>query len=137
VNVLLDTNVLIAAFASQGTCADLFEHCARRHTLITSEAILAEFKSAGMATLGFSRQDADHAAALIRARARIVVPARIPAEACRDPNDLHILGAAVAGDCQCLLTGDRDLLTLKRYATIPIISPSEFWRYEQRQQGSL
>ena len=38
--IVLDTNVLIAAFIARGVCSDLLEHCARQHTLVTSEFIL-------------------------------------------------------------------------------------------------
>ena len=41
--ILLDTNVLIAAFVARGRCADLLEHCIERHDLFTSEFILDEF----------------------------------------------------------------------------------------------
>mgnify|MGYP005838039229 CR=1 FL=1 len=40
--ILLDTNVLIAAFISRGVCGDLFEHLTRQHELITSTFILNE-----------------------------------------------------------------------------------------------
>ena len=42
--VLLDTNVLIAAFIARGSCAELLEHCVRRHELFTSQWILEEFR---------------------------------------------------------------------------------------------
>jgi predicted nucleic acid-binding protein len=40
--VLLDTDVLIAAFVVRGVCSELFEHCARYRTLVTSPTQLAE-----------------------------------------------------------------------------------------------
>ena len=42
--VLLDTNVLIAAFIAHGFCHELLEHCARQHTLVTSDFVLGEFR---------------------------------------------------------------------------------------------
>jgi predicted nucleic acid-binding protein len=44
VRLVLDTNVLIAAFVSRGMCHDLLEHCQREHELITSEVLLREFE---------------------------------------------------------------------------------------------
>jgi predicted nucleic acid-binding protein len=35
VKVLLDTNILIAAFVARGVCHELLEHCVRQHTVIT------------------------------------------------------------------------------------------------------
>jgi putative PIN family toxin of toxin-antitoxin system len=40
--VVLDSNVIIAAFATRGLSNALFELCLDRHTIITSEFILDE-----------------------------------------------------------------------------------------------
>ena len=40
--VVLDTNVIIAAFATRGLSADVFELCLSDHTVIISEHILSE-----------------------------------------------------------------------------------------------
>jgi putative PIN family toxin of toxin-antitoxin system len=44
----------------------------------------------------------------------------------RDPDDLYLLALADAVDADFLLTGDKDLLVLKRYNQTEIISYSEF-----------
>jgi uncharacterized protein len=43
VRILLDTNVLIAAFVSRGACSALLEHCSEVHDLVTSVGLLEEF----------------------------------------------------------------------------------------------
>jgi uncharacterized protein len=43
-NVVLDTNVLIAAFIVKGFCHALVEQCFRVHSVVTSEFILNELK---------------------------------------------------------------------------------------------
>jgi predicted nucleic acid-binding protein len=65
----------------------------------------------------------------------VVQPAAVPPEACRDPDDTPVLGTAVAGECQCIITGDDDLLTLGRFRGIDIIPPRDFWRYEAAHGG--
>ena len=40
---------------------------------------------------------------------------------CRDTDDDIVLGTAVAGTCDLIVTGDSDLLVL--YQNIPIVSP--------------
>lgn len=42
--LVLDTNVLLAAYLSRGHCHELVEHCARQQTLVTSAFILNEFR---------------------------------------------------------------------------------------------
>jgi predicted nucleic acid-binding protein len=42
--VLLDTNVIIAAFAARGLSADVLELCLSGHTVIASEHILSKVR---------------------------------------------------------------------------------------------
>jgi predicted nucleic acid-binding protein len=41
----------------------------------------------------------------------------------RDSNDLAVLGTAVAGHADLLVSGDKDLLVLREHAGIPIVTP--------------
>ena len=50
----------------------------------------------------------------------------LPVLACRDPNDNKFLELAVAACASCIITGDKDLLTLHPFQNIPILSPSDF-----------
>ena len=129
-NVLLDTNVLIAAFISHGTCAELLEYCSICHDLPTSEFILSEFQRTLSNSFAFSTKQVNDAQRLLRDRMIIVIPADVPNNACRDTQDLPVLGTAVSGQCHCIVTGDKDLLSLVRYEEIDIISPADFWEYE-------
>ena len=44
----------------------------------------------------------------------------------RDEADNSVLETAVVGKCQWLITGDKDLLTLKEYNDVKIVGPGEF-----------
>lgn len=44
----------------------------------------------------------------------------------RDPSDVAILGTAVAAKADLLVTGDKDLLVVKKFETFEIVSPREF-----------
>ena len=46
--------------------------------------------------------------------------------ACRDPKDDKFLELAVAAKAFCIITGDKDLLVLHPFRTIPILRASEF-----------
>jgi len=46
--------------------------------------------------------------------------------ACRDPKDDKFLTLAVNGSATCLITGDKDLLVLHPFRSIPIQSPAQF-----------
>lgn len=44
----------------------------------------------------------------------------------RDKEDNHILECAVEGNCVYIVTGDSDLLALKKYKNIEIVKPRKF-----------
>lgn len=48
--------------------------------------------------------------------------------ACRDPKDNMYLELAIAGQADCIVTGDKALLDLHPFRNVPIISPAEFVR---------
>lgn len=60
----------------------------------------------------------------------IVEPLPLPVPVCRDPDDDLVLGTALAGRCDVIVTGDRDLLVLESYGGIDIVSPGAFWSSE-------
>ncbi|KKP80976.1 MAG: Toxin-antitoxin system toxin component, PIN family [Candidatus Levybacteria bacterium GW2011_GWB1_35_5] len=53
----------------------------------------------------------------------------------RDQADNMVLETAILGKCNFLITGDKDLLTLKKYNNLGIITPSQFLnQYNKRTQ---
>jgi uncharacterized protein len=45
---------------------------------------------------------------------------------CRDPKDDRILGCALTGEADYLVTGSEDLLVMKQFKAIRIIAPRDF-----------
>jgi putative PIN family toxin of toxin-antitoxin system len=128
VRILLDTNVLIAALVARGLCHELLEYCIQRHTLVTSEFVLGELRDKLVTKFKYSSEVADEAVSLFRSRMEVVTPTSLDAPVCRDADDDNILAAASTGNCEYIITGDNDLLVLKRYASIEIVSPGDFQR---------
>ena len=124
--IVLDTNVLIASLISQGFCYELIEHCFLNHTLVTSEFILTEVKEKLVNKFKFSTEIAGEVVALFRSRMEVVSPADLPLPVCRDVDDDNILAAAITGNCNYIITGDKDLLVIKQHNAINIVSPREF-----------
>ena len=129
--IVLDTNVLIAAFIARGTCHELFEHCILQHSLVTSEFILAEVREKLIEKFKLSEARALEVDTLLRSRMELTVPTGLTTQVCRDPDDDNILATAAAGNCDFIITGDDDLLVLKRFGNIVIIRPAEFANHER------
>jgi putative PIN family toxin of toxin-antitoxin system len=129
--ILLDTNVLVAAFIAHGTCNELLEHCAVHHEIIASRAILDEFRDVLVRKFAFTLSEARTATRLLQSRMQIVKPSRLPEVVSRDPDDDVILATALAGNAEIIVTGDKDLTSLRSYQEIRIMEPADFWRFEQ------
>ncbi len=125
--VVLDTNVLLAAFGTRGLCEVVFQVCLEHHEIILSRYILKEVRT--HLTNKFKAPNAyvRHIAAFLRQHASIVRPADISPDVCRDGDDLAVLGTAQAGNAHVLITGDKDLLEIKRFGKTIILTPRQFY----------
>ena len=125
--VVLDANVVLAALGFGGICRSVMDVCIDSHDLILSEHLLAEVHHHLQHKLHHTAPMADQRVALLREVAIIVSPADVPASSCRDPDDLPVLGTMVAGQADCLVTADNDLLVLEQFNGHRILSPRQFW----------
>ena len=125
--VILDANVVIAAAASRGLCEAVFELCLQQHHLISCEALLAEIAAKLRRKLRLPTAIVDDYLSLVRAHALIFEPERVPRGTCRDPADEMVLGLVGPGQGDVIVTGDKDLLVLKRFGTARIVTPRDFW----------
>ncbi len=133
--VVLDTNVLIAAFIARGACHELLEHCVLKHTVVASGFILSEFEEKLVSKFGFDLREAASAALLLRSRTLVFEPVAPPPRICRDRDDDNVLALASSFAVDCIVTGDRDLLDLRSHGEIPVLDPAGFWRFEARREG--
>ena len=131
-NLVLDTNILIAAFISRGSCHNLVEQCLSKHSCITLEFILDELKEKLTKKFKYSNEDATVVETLLRSRMQVIESLPLESNVCRDPDDDRVLATAITGKANCIITGDKDLLILKRFGQIDILSPSEFADYEEQ-----
>jgi len=125
--VVLDTNVIVAAFATKGLCSDIFEICLLDHSIIISEYILLEVKEKLIEKIHLTQSSVNDIVSYLRNQAEVVMPEELHESVCRDKDDINIIGTALSGDARFIITGDEDLLSLKKYKNIEILTPREFW----------
>lgn len=132
--LVIDTNVLIAAFISpRGKSSEVLERCIALHEVVCSEFILTELHAKLIQKFRRDPADVVDAISLLRTRFEIVTPEKLKAPASRDANDEPILGTALAGQAEKIVTGDKDLLSLNSYMGIQIVSPTVFMEQEQTE----
>jgi putative PIN family toxin of toxin-antitoxin system len=123
VRIVLDANVLLAGFGTRGLCEALIAACLESHDLVLSQHLLMETRRYLTTKFKVPAARAEEIIAFLREHAEVVKPSEVATTACRDPDDLAVLGTAIAGRADLLVTGDKDLLVLKEHAGIPILTP--------------
>jgi putative PIN family toxin of toxin-antitoxin system len=131
--VVVDTNVLVSGLLWPGPPATFLDAASRRvFHLLTSDELLAELEEVLSRSHLESRLRARgwtvaEVMAKQRVLATLVTPAEIPAPTdLRDLKDLPVLRCAVGGAAQTIVTGDKDLLTLKEFQGVVIVTPRMF-----------
>lgn len=125
--VFLDTNVLVAAFATRGLCADVMRVVLAEHRLVTAEVVVAELREVLRRRIRLPAAVVDDIVALLRDQEVVPKPRQPSDVPVRDPDDRWILASATAGRADVLVTGDRDLLDVADTAPLPILDPRGFW----------
>ena len=130
--VVLDTNVLVAAFATRGLCQNVLELCLADYTILISEFIVVELRRALKIKLKLPPALINEIIAFLKDQSEEIIPDPLPKVSFRDRSDINILALAVSGNAEVIVTGDRALQELKKFRGIPILSPRQFWQMLSR-----
>jgi putative PIN family toxin of toxin-antitoxin system len=127
VKVFFDTNVLVAAFATRGLCADLFAHVLLEHELLVGEVVIQELRTKLRTKMKLPKKTVDEIEALLRDQVVVQTPGEHLNLKITDPDDEWIIAEAMAGGAHVLVTGDAALHKLGRRSPLPIVSPRGLW----------
>jgi uncharacterized protein len=128
VKAFFDTNVLLAAFLTEGICAKLLLRARKGQLdLVTCLFILHEFERVLSKKFSATKQEKENALALIvEATKDNEQPTEPLSGVCRDKDDDIVLACALEAAVDYLVTGDKDLLILKTFRGIRIVTPRDF-----------
>jgi putative PIN family toxin of toxin-antitoxin system len=127
VKIFFDTNVLVAAFATRGLCADLFAHVLLEHEVVVGEFVLAELRTTLRKKMKVAPRTVDEIEAALRESVVVETPAEHLNLGISDPDDEWVVASAVAAGADVLVTGNAALLKLGKRAPLPIVSPRGLW----------
>ncbi len=125
--VFLDTNVLVAAFAARGLCADVFRLAATDHELLVGAPVLVEMRRILETKLRMPASARNEVLQILRRFVQVPAANAPIALGINDPDDEWIVACAIAAAADVFVTGDKALLGLHRVQAMPIVSPREFW----------
>lgn len=132
--VILDANVVIAAAASRGLCEAILELCLERHNLILCEGLLEEIEEKLRVKIKVPPAIIAEYLKLLRNNADILNPEDVQKAVCRDPDDAMILGLVAPGHADVIVTGDKDLLVIKKFKEARIMTPRSFWETNKKEK---
>jgi putative PIN family toxin of toxin-antitoxin system len=128
VKAVFDTNVLIAAFLTEGLCSGLLIRARKQaFNLVLCDDIIREFEGRLVKKFKLTSTDISEISAIVTEAASEILHNLCPIpNICRDPNDDMIIACAIDAAADYIVTGDEDLLILKRHKDIVMINPRNF-----------
>jgi len=136
--VVVDTGVLISAFAFGGVPAKAVKKAFSEADLYISPSLLDEYRNVPLAMKKAGKIDDNQFRALIAgisasvSKIKIIYPDLKIDILCRDKSDNMVIECCVAAKADFLITGDKDLLSIKDLPyKFKILSPREYIRILQ------
>lgn len=127
--VVIDTNVFISGLLGSITCRNIFLIFTKeKFELVISEVLFEELKfviARPKLHLLIDSQEKEGVISFIKYRALFIKP-KERVDICRDTKDNKILECALEANVNFIISLDNDLLSIKSFRGIPILSPKEF-----------
>ncbi len=135
--IVFDSNVIISAFACPGVCRNVYRLSIKNHEIYLSDHLMSEIKAGFAKKLKLPVDKMSDNLQYVRENCRIGVPETVHADQCRDPKDLPVLGLASAVKARLIVSGDGDLLHLKKFQKIGIVSPRGLWELIREKENEV
>lgn len=129
--LVLDTNIVASGLLWNGTPAQLIDAARTAEIeIFTSRALVAELarilqRAKFAKAISASGLPLDELVLGYAELATLVTPVPIPTTVPNDPDDDHVLACALAAEANLIVSGDNDLLKLKTFREILIVTAAE------------
>lgn len=125
--IVLDTNIIVSAIIYGGKPRVVHELVLNKeHLGCTSVILLAELSDVLRKKFRFTKREIDAILHQVRKYYEVVLPSE-SIDVLKDIPDNRVLEAAVEGECDVIVTGDKELRALSKYRTVRIVTPDEFF----------
>ena len=125
--VTFDTNVLLSATLWDGSVSQkvLLEYIQRDVKIYSSPEILAEYQKVLKRDFEFADEEIGAILGSVMFFLNLIEPSEKVTIVKKDPDDNKIIECAIASKSQYIITYDKELLKIKEYQGIKIITPEE------------
>ena len=124
--IVLDSNVILSAFITQGLSNRVLNICIDKHILFISKWIIDEVLDKLKNKFKIPLKEIKRISTFLESGFHIIEPEGEMPTICRDKDDNNILYLAQYIDADLIITGDKDLLELKIIKKSKIINPRTF-----------
>jgi putative PIN family toxin of toxin-antitoxin system len=131
--IFLDTNVLASALTTRGLCADVLQRVIEDYELVTGEIVIEELLKVLSRKFDARMDKLRQTDRFLRRFHVEPKPRLLPDLDLSERNDLIVIGSAINAKAEILITGDHEMLALKKKPKdLRIINPREFWNFSAR-----
>jgi len=128
IKAILDTNTLISALGWEGNPQKIFNYCLdKKFKNVTSPEILEEVRDVLFRKkFDFIDDDKKNEFILLLSELSEIISQKHKVDVCRDKGDNKFIELALSADVKIIVSGDDDLLAVKEYEGIKMLSANEF-----------
>ena len=123
---VLDTNIIVSALVYGGKPEQAYNLVLEKQIIaVTSTVLLAELIETLIKKFNFDSIRIEQLERIIKKHFKIVHPEET-ISIVKDEDDNRVVEAAIEGNCDYIITGDKDLLDLGKYKNIKILTADQF-----------
>lgn len=125
--IVIDTNVVASAVFFGGRPEELLRKVLNHEvSAVATEEIVEEYQKTLNYLAGKCKGKKTVLSAVPIISAMEMISSCTKLNICRDPDDNKFISCALDGRCYYIVSGDKDLLTIREYSDVQIVTVAEF-----------